>query len=146
MKRIDQKTVLITGATRGIGLVVARYLARKGYLVYGTARETSHTEALQKASQEIGENLIMLKMDLTTERSIQKAVQTILEKRGKIDVLINNACEVVIGTCKTCLLEEQQRVMDVNYFGVVRMLQAILPSMRANKAGHVINMISLAGA
>lgn len=140
-----QKVVLITGASQGIGLVIAKKLALNGYHVYGTIRTTSDIRQLQQAVHECSGNLTPVVLDVTDEQSITHAMQKIIAEAGTIDVLINNACTVFVGTCETCTLEEQQRTMDVNYFGVVRMLQAVLPHMRKQQHGHVINISSVSG-
>lgn len=136
--------VLITGISQGIGLEIAKKLAQNSYIIYGTVRSTSNLASLSQAML-VSKNIIPLIVDVTNEQSIVDAIKTVLNQHGQIDVLINNACEVVIGPCEVCTIEEQQRVMDVNYFGVVRMLHAVLPTMRKQKSGYIINISSIAG-
>src|SRR5689334_14344944 len=114
----DQKVVLVTGASQGLGLALAKKLAQSGYYVYGSVRKTSNLSELQQAIRDYPQNLSFVVLDVTDEASIVEAVCFIIQQSGSIDVLINNACEVFIGTAETCTIEEQRRVMDVNYFGV----------------------------
>lgn len=140
----EQKVVIITGATRGIGLETARHLSQKGYRVFGSARKTSDTKDLDGACSSLP-SLEKVILDVTDANSTQAAVDNVLKKTGRVDVLINNACDVAIGTVETCSLEQQVRSMDINYFGAVRMLQSVLPSMRKQKSGHIINISSISG-
>lgn len=140
----EQRVVLITGANKGIGLEAAKKLSETGYRVFASFRTTSNREILDLAAKEHG-NITPVQLDVTDENSISLAVQKILNETGKIDIVINNACEVIIGTSETLTLEEQMRMMDVNYFGAVRVLQAVLPHMRKQNQGHIINMSSVSG-
>jgi len=137
--------VLITGAAQGIGLATAHGLAEMGYRVYAMVRKSSETNKIDAHIRKFPSNLIKVIADVTDSSSIEEVVQTILQQEGHIDVVINNACHVVVGTCETCTLEEQQESMNVNYFGVIRVLQATLPSMRARRSGQIIQISSVAG-
>lgn len=139
------RIVLITGAARGIGFAIARRLAVTGYRVYATVRRSSNTTELDALIGEFPSNITKVIADVTDASSIEKVVQTIIQKEGRIDVVINNACHVVVGTCETCTLEEQQESMNVNYFGPVRILQSVLPHMRKQHSGQVIQISSVAG-
>jgi NAD(P)-dependent dehydrogenase (short-subunit alcohol dehydrogenase family) len=134
------KTVLITGAARGIGVATARHLAGTGYHVYAMVRPSSDPTELGSSP-----NLTIVVGDVTDAPSIDKIVQKIIQEKGHLDVVINNACHVVVGTCETCSLEEQQESMNVNYFGPVRVLQSVLPHMRRQRSGQIIQISSVAG-
>ena len=140
----NNKVILITGISQGLGLAIARTLAHHGYTVYGTIRSTSDMQHVDQVLSTT-KNLIPLVMDVTDQKSITDGIHTMMEQTGRIDVLINNACHIIIGTAETCTIEEQQRVMDVNYFGVVRTIQAVVPIMRQQRSGHIINISSISG-
>ncbi|MEN1783736.1 MAG: SDR family oxidoreductase [Bacteroidota bacterium] len=131
------KVVLITGASSGLGKRTAQYLAAKGMRVYGTARNaTKHTP---DASFEL------LSLDVTKPETITEAIAYIVNKEGRIDVLVNNAGMGITGPLEETPLEEIQKVFDVNLYGPLRMIQAVLPHMRAQAGGLVINITSIAG-
>lgn len=130
------KTVLITGATSGIGNSVGKYLSEKGYKVYGTGRNPKEKEK---------DGIYFVAMDVTKTETISAAINTILEKEGKIDFLINNAGMGITGPIEETPDEEIARVFDTNYFGAVKVIKAVLPSMRKNNGGFIINITSIAG-
>src|SRR5690606_15499605 len=117
------------GASRGVGLAIAELLVEKDFIVYGTVRgSTPKTE----------KNIHFITVDLTDERSIQKAVQTILDKEGHIDVLINNAGYALVGPVEMLAEKEMHDQMEINFFAPIRFMQAVLPKMRERKSGHII--------
>lgn len=130
------KVVLITGASSGIGAAVAQYLFQKEYTVYGTSRNPK--DALVNGVH-------MLPLDVTKATTIQTAIDTILEKEGRIDVLINNAGMGITGPLEETPDSEIKRVFETNYFGPLEVIKAVLPSMRAQKSGMIINVTSIAG-
>ena len=129
------KVILITGISSGFGKKTAEYLAQKGYKVYGTVRKD--IESIP--------NVRILKMDLTNKESIKEAVDTVLQEEGKIDVLINNAGMHTGGSVETTPIEHAKLQMDTNFIGLVKILRAVLPSMRSNKSGTIINFSSIGG-
>lgn len=131
----QNQVVLITGASRGVGLASAEYLAKQGFTVYGTIRPTSQ-------APNSTDNLHFLSVDLMDENSIQMAVQTILEREGCVDILINNAGYAVAGPVETLSSQEILNQMEINFFAPVRFTQAVLPIMRSRKVGHIINISS----
>jgi NAD(P)-dependent dehydrogenase (short-subunit alcohol dehydrogenase family) len=127
------RVILITGASTGLGAAIGQYLSGKGYTVYGTSRN------IRKGSQPF----TTLQMDVGDEASIQQAVNTIIQQEGRIDVLINNAGLSIAGVTEHLSLADVQQVFDTNVFGVVRTCQAVLPHMRRNGAGLIINISSI---
>lgn len=130
------KVVLITGASSGIGKSIAEFLYDKGYTVYGTSRNP-------KQSVVNGINFVAL--DVTKTETIEKAVAEVVAKENKIDYLINNAGMGITGPIEETPDEEIKRVFDTNYFGVIKVIKAILPVMRKNNGGFIINITSIAG-
>lgn len=138
----EPKIVVITGASRGIGLVTAEYLAKNGYIVYGTMRSSSDSKNFDAIVERYPHHLFKVIMPLNEENEVKKCLGAIVEKEGKIDVLINNAVTYLMGTVESSTLEEQKEVFDINFFGAVRTIQAVLPSMRSNKSGYILNISS----
>jgi len=129
------KVVFITGISSGFGKKTAELLASKGHIVYGTVRK--ETETLP--------NINVLKMDLLDHSSVKQAVTTVIQKEGRIDVLINNAGAHTGGSIETTPIENIRLQMDTNVMGMVYMLREVLPSMREKKEGVIINFSSIGG-
>ena len=133
------KVILITGASSGIGLVTAVYLANKNYKVYGTARRLNEMTPIINA----GGNA--LKLDVTKEEDIINGVNYVIEKEGRIDVLWNNAGFGLWGAVEDISIERAKNQFDVNLFGLARITQEVLPFMRERKEGIIINTSSVGG-
>ncbi|MDZ7666484.1 MAG: SDR family NAD(P)-dependent oxidoreductase [Desulfotignum sp.] len=136
-KQTSSKTVLITGASSGIGKCTAQYLATKGYQVYGTSR---HPESCLGPK-----NVFMIKMDVRDTASVTQAIAHIVEKEGHIDVLINNAGVGIGGAIEDTSTKMAEALFDTNFFGIYRVLQQVLPVMRQQSKGLIINMSSIGG-
>ena len=128
--------VLVTGASSGFGKLTVSVLAERGYVVFGTSR---------KAASESKEGFEMVQLDITSDQSARKCVSAILEKCGRIDVLVNNAGEAMTGGLEETSLEEAKAHFESTFFGAVRMVNAVLPEMRKRRNGRIINIASLAG-
>ena len=130
-----KKIVLITGATSGIGKKTALLLTEKGFSVYGTARNIEDKTLPFR----------LLPMDVRDDESIAKAIGTILAEAGKIDILINNAGVGITGAVEELPMDELKNVFATNFYGAISLMQAVLPSMRTQKSGLIINITSIAG-
>lgn len=134
-KTTELKTVLITGASSGFGKATAELLAEKGYRVFGTSRQGG-----------IGaDGIEMLPLDVRDSASVQACVEAVLAKTGRIDILINNAGYELSGALEETAVEEAKAQFETNFFGVLRMTNAVLPVMREQREGRIINIGSLAG-
>ena len=130
----ERSVVLVTGANRGIGQSTARLLAEHGYTVLGTAR---------RPSDESAGGFELVQLDVTSQQSVNSCVSAVLERAGRIDVLVNNAGVGLIGAEEEASIEEARALFDTNLFGVARMVNAVLPAMRARHSGLIINFGSL---
>ena len=127
--------VLVTGASSGIGQAVARLLQRRGYTVFGTSRvRTGMLDGVE-----------MLPLDVRSGESVAHCVKEVLERAGRLDVLVNNAGYVLGGAIEETALEEARAQFETNFFGLVRMVRAVLPAMRSQGGGRIVNVSSLAG-
>ncbi|HKL96213.1 MAG TPA: SDR family oxidoreductase [Paludibacteraceae bacterium] len=131
---MEQKIILITGASSGFGKATATYLAAQGHVVYGTSRKSQLVDSIN-----------MLIMDVTNRISVAAAIATIMENHGRIDVLINNAGIGIGGAVELATPEEIAIQMDTNFGGVVNVCSAVLPMMRAQRQGLIINLSSIGG-
>lgn len=133
------KVALVTGASSGMGEITAVLLSQKGYKVYGAARRTDKMKSLE------AKGVSVISLDLTKDESIVDCVNTILQKEGKIDILINNAGYGSYGAVEDVSIEEAKRQFEVNIFGLARLTQLILPSMRKQHFGRIVNISSIGG-
>jgi NAD(P)-dependent dehydrogenase (short-subunit alcohol dehydrogenase family) len=136
---------VVTGTSTGIGLATALALARAGHRVHATMR--SPQRAPQLAETAVAEKLpiTVLPMDVDDDASVSRAITQILAKAGRIDVLVNNAGVQGSGPVEEVPLAEFRRVMETNYFGVLRCIQAVLPEMRKQGDGHIVNVSTIGG-
>jgi short-subunit dehydrogenase len=133
----SSKVILVTGASSGIGRATVTDLARRGHKVFGTARSPQSVQPI--------EGVTLLPLDVTDEESVRSGVQSVLDAAGHIDVLVNNAGYTVQGAFEETSVEQAKALFDTNVFGVMRTSQAVLPSMRAQGSGLIINVSSVLG-
>lgn len=139
------RTVVITGASSGFGERAVRAFAHRGDTVWGTMRDTNGRNADKKRALEgHSPRISILEMDVTDQEGVDAGFRQILE-RGGVDILINNAGVMNIGMTEAYSIAQSRAQMDTNYFGAITAMQAVLPSMRAARAGLIINTSSIAG-
>ena len=131
------KVILITGASSGIGKASAEYLAQQGHTVFGTSR--------YPGSYPKPNNYTILQMDVTEIESIETAVNRIIQDKGKIDVLINNAGFGIAGAMEDISISKAKEQFETNFFGAVRLIKSVLPIMRKQDSGLIINISSIGG-
>ncbi|MBU2921948.1 SDR family oxidoreductase [Winogradskyella psychrotolerans] len=140
-----KKNVLITGTSTGVGFEASMLFAKNNYKVYATMRNLKKADQLKKKIEEENLDIELLPLDVTKIYSITSAVETIIEKDGKIDVLVNNAGAGFAKTTEQSTEDEIRWVTEVNYHGVVFCTQAVLPYMRKQKSGQIISITSVGG-
>jgi NAD(P)-dependent dehydrogenase (short-subunit alcohol dehydrogenase family) len=130
------KVALVTGVSSGIGQATALRLKELGYRTFGTVRErfASQTGIIE-----------LVRLDVRDRDSIDEGVATVFERAGRIDLLVNNAGATIIGAGEETTPEEARELFETNFFGVMRMTQAVLPAMRAQRSGRIINISSVVG-
>src|SRR5436309_7488870 len=134
---LQYKTALVTGASSGIGEATAERLAMAGYKVYGTSRRAA------KASQR---SFALLPLDVTSDESVEATIREVLRAEGRIDLLVNNAgFSVAPAGAERSSIEQARSIFDTNFFGIVRMTRAVVPHMRFQGSGRIINIGSVLG-
>lgn len=139
------KNVLITGTSKGIGLETSLAFGRAGYKVFATMRNTSMANDFKQRIASESLDITIAEMDVDSDASVKKCMDAILNKHGKIDVLVNNAGIERHGSVEESSMEDFKSIMETNYFGVLRCTKSLLPVMRKNKNGCIINVASVAG-
>lgn len=139
------KTVLITGASRGIGLDTALTFGRAGYQVFATMRNPKNASKLEKIIKNEGINISISQMDVNSDASVENNINSILKNVENIDVLVNNAGIERHGSTEELPMSDFKAIMETNYFGAVRCIKGVLPQMRLHKKGCIINVASIAG-
>lgn len=134
---MNRKTALVTGASSGIGEATAQRLAMAGYKVYGTSRRLA--QARERSYE-------MLRLEVTSDESVQAAVGEVMRLSGRIDLLVNNAgFSVAPAGAEESSIEQARSIFDTNFFGIVRMTRAVVPHMRHQRGGRIINIGSVFG-
>jgi len=133
------KVILITGASSGMGKTTAKLLLKKGFVVYGAARRIDKMSDLKQLGAKI------LHMDVTKDSTMVSGVEEIIKNEGRIDVLINNAGFGSYGAIEDVSIEDARYQLDVNVFGAVRLMQLVVPYMRKNQFGKIVNISSIGG-
>lgn len=139
------KIIFITGTSTGLGISIAVQAAQAGHTVYATMRNLEKRAALDAAAAAAGVILNVLPLDVSDSASVNKAVDDIIAREGRIDVLVNNAGAGFVRTAEQATEAEIQWVMDVNFTGVARCIKAVMPHMRTARSGHIVTVSSVGG-
>ena len=141
----DQKVAVITGGSSGIGLETAFILARNGYTTYATMRSPYKDTSIKAVVQNEDLPIKVVQLDVTDDTSVKNAIDHILSEAGRIDILVNNAGYGLVGAFEDLSMEEIKSQYETNLFGLIRVTQAVLPTMRKQRSGRIINVSSGAG-
>ena len=140
-----EKIAVVTGSSSGIGFETSLALARDGYFTYATMRDMKKADEIQRITNEESLPLKVIELDVDNEESAKKAISAIIQEKGRIDVLVNNAGWGIWGTGEDVSLEEFREQFETNFFSVVRMIQKVAPIMREQGSGNIVNISSVAG-
>jgi NAD(P)-dependent dehydrogenase (short-subunit alcohol dehydrogenase family) len=133
----NSEVVVITGVSSGIGRAAAVKFAKRGCRVFGTVRNTAKAQSIP--------GVVLVEMDIRDEASVQHGIRTIIAQAGRIDVLVNSAGVTLLGATEETSIPEAQSLFDTNVFGILRTTQAVLPHMREQRSGRIVNISSVLG-
>ena len=140
-----EKVALVTGSSSGIGLETSLALARDGFHTFATMRDTTKCEKIKEILGKENLPIEIIELDVDKENSVKNAVQNIIEKKQRIDVLVNNAGWGLWGSVEDVSIDEFKTQFETNFFSVIRMIQEVAPVMRKQNSGNIINISSIAG-
>ena len=141
----SKKTVLVTGCSSGIGLATCHVLSRNNFMTYGTVRNLSKAKKIEDLIDREGLPLKILHLDVNNDQSIKLAVKRVLSETGRLDVLINNAGYGMFGPIEEITTQEVKKQFETNFFGTIRVIKAIVPIMRKQGNGIIVNISSMVG-
>ncbi|MGN6579777.1 MAG: oxidoreductase [Bordetella sp.] len=133
----NSKVVVVTGVSSGIGRATAETFAKRGCRVFGTVRNTAKAQAIP--------GVVFIEMDIRDEASVQQGIQAVIAQAGRIDVLVNSAGVTLVGATEETSIAEAQTLFDTNLLGILRTTQAVLPHMRGQRSGRIVNVSSVLG-
>jgi NAD(P)-dependent dehydrogenase (short-subunit alcohol dehydrogenase family) len=140
-----KKVSVVTGSSSGIGLETSLTLARNGFLTYATMRNLKKADSVNETANKEKLPIKVLQLDVTDDKSVNDAIQAIISEAGRIDVLVNNAGYGLFGAFEDVSVEEIKALYETNFFGLIRVTQAVLPIMRSQGSGIIVNLSSGAG-
>lgn len=141
----NKKVALVTGSSSGIGYETALMLARNGFDTYATMRNTNKSKEIIEITKKENLPLRVLKLDVTDDRSVEDAINNILNEKKSIEVVVNNAGYGLMGSIEDSSLDEIKAQFETNFFGAIRVMKKVLPIMRKQKSGTIVNVSSIAG-
>jgi NAD(P)-dependent dehydrogenase (short-subunit alcohol dehydrogenase family) len=142
---VKTSIALVTGSSSGIGFETSLALARKGIDTFATMRAPQKGDTIKRIAKEENLPITVLKMDVNNDDSVRKVVKKIVDKVNRIDILVNNAGYGLFGALEDVTIEEIRKQFETNYFGAVRTIKEVLPTMRKQRRGVIINVTSIAG-
>ena len=145
MSEAERKTVLITGASSGIGKVTCLYLAERGYAVIGTSRSIARLSELQRLASEKALPITAVELDINSDEAVDRALPELRDNHGPIDALVNNAGYILWGPLETLPIAEIKALFETNFFAAARLIKGVLPGMVERRQGTIVNISSIAG-
>ena len=139
------KVALVTGSSSGIGFETSLALARNGYHTFATMRNLGKDEKIKQIIEKEDLSIEILELDVDSEESVNRAIKTVSEKKGRIDVLVNNAGYGMWGTVEDVSINEFKEQFETNFFSIIRLIQKVAPIMRKQNSGNIVNISSVAG-
>ena len=139
------KVALVTGSSSGIGFETSLALARNGYHTFATMRNLGKDEKIKQIIEKEDLSVEILELDVDSEESVNRAIKTVSEKKGRIDVLVNNAGYGMWGTVEDVSIDEFKKQFETNFFSIIRLIQKVAPIMRKQSSGNIVNISSVAG-
>ena len=145
MNAIMEKVALVTGSSSGIGLETSLSLARNGFHTFATMRDLNRDEEIKEVVRKENLNVEILQLDVDNEESVNEVINTIMERKARIDVLINNAGYGMWGTVEDVSINEFKEQFETNFFSIIRLIHRVAPIMRKQGSGDIVNISSVAG-
>lgn len=142
---MDQKVAVVTGSSSGIGFATSLLLARNGFYTYATMRNLDKSKSIMDVAKKEKLPLEVIQLDVNDDKSVKDAVNKIAEEKNKVDVLVNNAGYALVGCVEDLSIDEVKAIFETNLFGILRVTQAVLPTMRKQGSGIIVNVSSVAG-
>ena len=139
------KVALVTGSSSGIGFETSLALARNGYHTFATMRNLGKDEKIKQIIEKEDLSIEILELDVDNEESVNRVIKTVSEKKGRIDVLVNNAGYGMWGTVEDVSIDEFKEQFETNFFSIIRLIQKVAPIMRKQNSGNIVNISSVAG-
>ena len=141
----EKKVAIVTGSSSGIGYETALLLAKNGYHTYATMRNLDKSSRIKEIAKKDNLPVEVLQLDVADDKSVTDAISEISNKQGRIDVLVNNAGYGFMGSVEDSTLDEIKAQFETNFFGAIRVMQKVIPIMRKQKTGTIVNVSSIAG-
>ena len=145
MKTIMEKVAIVTGSSSGIGFETSLALARNGFHTFATMRDLGKDQKIKQIIEKEDLSIEILELDVDSEESVNRAIKTVSEKKGRVDVLVNNAGYGMWGTVEDVSIDEFKKQFETNFFSIIRLIQKVAPIMRKQSSGNIVNISSVAG-